>query len=84
MTVLRVGGNGRGITEATVEAGNLMKWFKKLFGIKSPLEKKKSQLSKLQRQAMEAQRNGDLRLAGKLYLEAEVLETEIVEIQGRR
>ena len=57
-----------------------MNWIKKLLGIKSPIEKKMAQLSKLQEQGFLAQRNGDLRLAGKYYLEAELLETEIAEL----
>ena len=54
-----------------------MKWFKKLLGIKTPLEKKLAELGKLQEKGFLAQRNGDLRLAGKYYHEAELLETEI-------
>ena len=57
-----------------------MKWIKKLLGIKSPLERSKNKLASLQEKAFQAQRNGDLRLAGKYYLEAEILETEIVEM----
>jgi len=56
-----------------------MKWIKSLLGLKSPIEKKKAQLASLQNKAFKAQRNGDLRLAGKYYHEAEILETEIVE-----
>lgn len=59
-----------------------MKWFRKILGIKSPLDKKKIELSRLQEKAFKAQRNGDLRLAGKYYHEAEMLETEIVEMTG--
>lgn len=57
-----------------------MQWLKRLLGIKSPIEKKKDQLSKLQEKAFQAQRNGDLRLSGKYHHEAEVLETEIVNM----
>ena len=57
-----------------------MQWLKRLFGIKSPIEKKKDELSKLQEKAFQAQRNGDLRLAGQYYHKAEALETEIVKM----
>ena len=56
-----------------------MNWFRKMFGILSSLEKKKLKLELVQKKAFEAQRNGNLTLAGKYLLEAEVLETEIVE-----
>ena len=56
-----------------------MNWFRKLLGIKTSIEKKKIKLADLQEKAFQAQRNGDLRLAGKYYHEAEILETEIVE-----
>ena len=57
-----------------------MRWIKKLLGIKSPLEKKQSELAKLQTMGFEAQRRGDLRTAGECYHAAEMLETEIVEM----
>ena len=57
-----------------------MKWIKSLLGIKSPIERKKAQLTSLQNKAFQAQRNGNLRLAGKYYHEAEMLETEIAVI----
>jgi len=57
-----------------------MKWIKKLFGIKSNLEKKQDELRRLQKKGFEAQRNGDLRTAGKYYHAAEILETEISEM----
>ncbi len=57
-----------------------MKWVKKLLGIKSPLEKMMAKLAKLQEKGFQAQRNGDLRLSGKYYHEAEMLETEIAEM----
>ena len=57
-----------------------MKWIKKLLGIKSPLEKMIAKLSKLQEKAFQAQRNGNLRLSGKYYHEAEMLETQIAEM----
>ena len=57
-----------------------MNWIKKLLGIKSPLEKKLAKLAELQEKGFQAQRNGDLRTAGKYYHEAEILETEIAEM----
>ena len=59
-----------------------MIWLKKLLGFKSPLEKKQMELSRLQEKALQAQRNGDLRSAGKFYHEAEMLETEIIEMMA--
>ena len=56
-----------------------MKWLLSILGIKSKLEKKKDKLADLQRKAFEAQRNGDLRTAGKYLSEAEQLETEIID-----
>ena len=56
-----------------------MKWLLNILGIKSELEKKKSKLAALQKKAFEAQRNGDLRSAGKYLSEAELLETEIID-----
>lgn len=57
-----------------------MRWLKNLLGLKTPVEKKMVKLSKLQELGFRAQRNGDLRLAGKYYHEAEMLETEIAEM----
>lgn len=56
-----------------------MKWLYRILGIKTGIEKKKQRLSNLQKKAFEAQRNGDLRLSGKYLMEAEALETEIVD-----
>jgi len=58
----------------------IKKFFINLFGFKTPVDRKKTELAKLQQKAFEAQRNGDLALAGKYYLEAEMLETEIIEM----
>ena len=55
-----------------------MKWILSILGIKTGIEKKKDKLSKLREKSFQAQRNGDLRLAGKYLLEAENLETEIL------
>ncbi len=62
-----------------------MNWFKKIFGIKTPVERKQQQLAAIQEKAFQAQRNGDLRLAGKYFYEAVAIETEIVEmLKGRQ
>jgi len=54
-----------------------MKWIRKLFGLKTPLEKKQDKLARLRKNAFDAQRRGKLSLAGKYLHEAEILETEI-------
>ena len=55
-----------------------MKWIRKLFGLRTPLEKKQDKLAALRKSAFDAQRRGKLSLAGKYLHEAEILETEIV------
>ena len=55
-----------------------MNWIRKLFGIRNALEKKQDKLAELREKAFEAQRRGNLSLAGKYLHEAEELETEIV------
>ena len=42
------------------------------------MKRKRSKLSKLQQKIFEAQRKGDIKLAGELSLEAEKLEEEII------
>ena len=59
----------------------MFKWLKNLF-TSSELDKKKKQLELAQQLAFEAQRNGDLRKAGKFLLEAEAIEKEMLEIQN--
>tara|TARA_Y100000114_G_C11518520_1_gene212361 strand:+ start:335 stop:535 length:201 start_codon:yes stop_codon:yes gene_type:complete len=54
-----------------------MKWIRKLFGLKTSLEKKQDKLAALRKSAFDAQRKGKLSLAGKYLHEAEMLETEI-------
>ena len=61
-----------------------MKWFFRLLGIKGSIERKKKKLVQLQEKAFNAQRNGDLRSAGKYLLEAEALETQIVDEQNSK
>ena len=56
-----------------------MNWIRKLLGLRSPIEKKIAKLAALREKAFQAQRNGDLRMAGKYLHEAEILETSIVE-----
>tara|TARA_B100000123_G_C25723668_1_gene425793 strand:- start:983 stop:1156 length:174 start_codon:yes stop_codon:yes gene_type:complete len=53
-------------------------------GFSSPIDKKIKRLQSLQNKAFEAQRNGNLRLAGKYLLEAEVLEKEILQAQNQK
>lgn len=64
-----------------------MEWIRKLFGLKTSLEKKQDKLATLREKAFDAQRRGKLSLAGKYLHEAEILETEIVNelevIDGR-
>ena len=57
-----------------------MKWIKRLFGLSTPLEKKKRELSSLRHAAFYATRDGNLRKAGELSKKAELLEDEIVEM----
>ena len=57
-----------------------MKWIKKLFGLRTPLEKKKAELSKMRQQAMIVQRNGDIRAYSELSKKIEELEDEIVNM----
>ena len=59
-----------------------MKWIRKLFGMKTSLEKKQDRLASLRKSAFDAQRRGKLSLAGKYLHEVEILETEIVEMLG--
>ena len=61
-----------------------MKWLLNLLGFKGSIERKKLKLNMLQQKAFEAQRNGDLRTAGKYLLEAEELETDIVNEQNSK
>lgn len=62
-----------------------MRWIKRLLGLNTALEKKRDTLLKIRRQAMMAQRNGDLRTYSTLSKKIEDLEDEIVEIvnEGR-
>ena len=61
-----------------------MQWLLRLLGFSSPIDKKIKRLQSLQNKAFEAQRNGNLRLAGKYLLESEVLEKEILQAQNQK
>lgn len=54
-----------------------MSWWKKLLGIKTPIEKKLAEIDRLQKLAFDAQRKGDLSLSGKYQLEVDVIYDEI-------
>ena len=58
-----------------------MSWWKKLLGIKSPVEKKLAEIDRLQKLAFDAQRKGDLSLSGKYQLEVDALYDEIEELR---
>ena len=58
-----------------------MSWWKKLLGIKSPVEKKLAEIDRLQKLAFDAQRKGDLSLSGKYKLEVDALYDEIEELR---
>lgn len=59
-----------------------MKWLLSLLGFKTSIQKKQQKLAVLREKAFQAQRNGNLSLCGKYTLEAELLETEIIEEQA--
>jgi len=56
-----------------------VKWIKRLLGLSTHLENKKSKLSSLRHEAFYAIRDGDLRKASRLSKKADQLEDEIVE-----
>ena len=58
----------------------MMKWIKKLLGLRTPIEKKKAELSKMREQAMKVQRNGNIRAYSELSKKIEELEDEIVNM----
>ena len=58
-----------------------MSWWKRLLGIKSPVEKKLAEIDRLQKLAFDAQRKGDLSLSGKYQLEVDALYDEIEELR---
>ena len=58
-----------------------MSWWKKLLGIKTPIEKKLAEIDRLQKLAFDAQRKGDLSLSGKYQLEVDAIYDEIDEMK---
>ena len=60
-----------------------MSWWKKLFGMKTPEQKKLEQIDKLQKLAFDAQRKGDLSLSGKYQLEIDAIYDEIEEMRKK-
>jgi hypothetical protein len=58
-----------------------MTWWKKLLGFSSPKQKLEKKLKKLQTQSFNAQRKGDLSLAGKYQLEAEKAMDAIIALE---
>lgn len=58
-----------------------MTWWKKLFGFSSPKQKLEKKSKKLQTQSFNAQRKGDLSLAGKYQLEAEKVMDAIIALE---
>ena len=61
----------------------MMQWILELLGLKSSVNRQKQKLEQLRQKAFEAQRNGNLRLAGKYLAEAEVLETQILDAESK-
>ena len=60
-----------------------MQWILELLGLKTSTNRQKQKLEQLRQKAFEAQRNGNLRLAGKYLAEAEVLETQILDAESK-
>ena len=60
-----------------------MRWWKKLLGIKSHVEKKLAEIDRLQKLAFDAQRKGDLSLSGKYQLEIDAIYDEIDEMRKK-
>ena len=58
-----------------------MSWWKKLLGIKTPIEKKLAEIDRLQKLAFDAQRKGDLSHSGKYQLEVDAIYDEIDEMK---
>lgn len=55
----------------------MIEWIKQLLGLKSDLEKKQDQIRKLEEKAFQAQRNGDLSLAGDYQKQAAAIADSI-------
>lgn len=64
-----------------------MSWIKRLFGWKTSEERELDRLRKkcaqLQNKGFEAQRNGNLRLAGEYQQQARDLEDDIIELTAK-
>ena len=60
-----------------------MNWLKKLFGIKTPEEKKLQEVDRLQKLAFDAQRKGDLSLSGKYQLKIDAIYDEIEKLRAQ-
>lgn len=58
-----------------------MSWWKRLLGFLSPKQKLEKKLAKLHKQAFDAQRKGDLSLAGKFQLEIEGVMDAIIALE---
>jgi len=58
-----------------------MTWWKRLLGFSSPKQKLEKKLKKLHQQSFNAQRKGDLSLAGKYQLEAEKVMNAIIALE---
>mgnify|MGYP001244770767 FL=1 len=57
----------------------MINWIKQFLGLKSELEKKQDQIRNLEAKAFQAQRNGDLSLAGDYQKQAEAIANSINE-----
>ena len=53
-------------------------WIKQLLGFKTDLEKKLEKIRKLEEKAFQAQRNGDLSLAGEYQKQSEAISDSIL------
>lgn len=58
-----------------------MQWILELLGIRTSTKRLRQQISQLQKKAFEAQRNGNLRLAGKYLSEAKDLEEKLLAVE---
>ena len=56
----------------------MIEWIKQLLGFKTELEKKLEKIKKLEEKAFQAQRNGDLSLAGEYQKQSEEISDSIL------
>ena len=56
----------------------MIEWIKQLLGFKTELEKKLEKIKKLEEKAFQAQRNGDLSLAGEYQKQSEAISDSIL------